>query len=294
MSFLAPGALWALLALAVPVALHLRRRRVGRTIPVGSIRHLEPLPTAERRGLRLRDRRLLLLRALIVALVAMLLARPVLDRSAPDTTPLAVVDSSAPRPLIDSLRGVGTVSIERLDDPWRRIQEVDDSLPTGVPLIIAASASSPLYTGPRPTVSRQVEWVIVDRERMPPRIRPTSHQPPETLSPLEHRALAAALAAAAEEFGPLSDSAGWMARLPEWWRDSLAVPAFPVAVARAVAPAKAALPPVMLSAAQLLPRSVTRPARAGEAFDLHWWVWGAALLLFLLERAVAARWRDPV
>lgn len=293
MSFLAPGALWALLALAVPIALHLRRRRVGRTIPVGSIRHLEPLPTAERRGLRLRDRRLLLLRALIVALVALLLARPVLDRSTPDTTPLALVDSATIPALADSLRGIATVSIERLDDPWRRVQEVDDSLPSGVPLIVAASTSSDLYSGPRPTVARKVEWIAVRRVERSRSTAPASSERRGTLNPLESRALATALAAAAEEFGPLSDTAGWMSRLPDWWRDSLAVPAFPVAVARAVAPTRAALPSVMLSAGQLLPRTVTRPARAGESLDLHWWVWGAALLLFLIERAVAARWRDP-
>lgn len=293
MSFLAPGALWALLALAVPIALHLRRRRVGRTIPVGSIRHLEPLPTAERRGLRLRDRRLLALRALIVALLAMLLARPVLDRSSPDTTPLALVDSTASQALVDSLRGVATVSIERLDDPWRRVQEVDDSLPTGVPLIVAASNSSDLYSGPRPTVARRVEWIPVLGASWPQRLGSTNSRQPRALSALESRALAAALAAAAEEFGPLTDSAGWMGRLPEWWRDSLAVAAFPLAVARAVAPVNAAPAPVMLTVGQLLPRQVPRPARAGDALDLHWWVWGAALLLFLLERAVATRWRDP-
>ena len=293
MSFLAPGALWALLALAVPLALHLRRRRVGRTIPVGSIRDLEPLPTAERRGLRLRDRRLLALRALIVALVAMLLARPVLDRSAPDTTPLALVDSAASPALVDSLRGVATVSVEPLDDPWRRVQEVDDSLPTGVPLIVAASNSSDHYSGPRPTVARRIDWISVGTP--PPRRAAKApsiqHSAPST--PLERRALTAALAAAAEEVGPLTDTAGWMARLPEWWRDSLSVAAFPLAVARAVAPVNAAPPPVMLSVAQLLSRQVARPAKAGDALDLHWWFWGAALLLFVLERTVATRWRDP-
>ena len=293
MSFLAPGALWALLALAVPLALHLRRRRVGRTIPVGSIRHLEPLPTAERRGLRLRDRRLLLLRALIIAALALVLARPVLERPAPDRTPFAIVDRATPVATIDSLRGHATVSVEALDDPWRRVQEVDDSLPTGVPLIVAASASSDRYTGPRPTVSRQVHWIPVLGIDRPRQSGSTSSQPPTALSALESRALTAAVASAAEGFGPLTDSAGWMGRLPDWWRDSLAVPAFPLAVARAVAPSKATPPPVPLATGQLLPRQVSRPGRSGDALDLHWWFWGGALLLFLLERAVATRWREP-
>ena len=293
MSFLAPGALWALLALAVPLALHLRRRRVGRTIPVGSIRHLEPLPTAARRGLRLRDRRLLLLRALIVALLALLLARPVLDRSSPDATPFALADGTTPRALLDSLRSFATVRLESLDDPWRRVQEVDDSLPTGVTLIVAASASSDLYSGPRPTVARRVEWIAAGapRVRSHPGSPGTQHTAPVT--PLEARALAAALDAAAGEYGPLTDSAGWMDRLPHWWRDSIAVAAFPLAVARAVAPGRTTLPATELTARQLAPRTVAGPPRARDLIDLHWWFWGAALLLFLLERGVATRWRDP-
>ena len=291
MSFLAPGALWALLALAVPLALHLRRRRVGPTIAVGSIRHLEPLPTAERRGLRLRDRRLLLLRALIVAALALLLARPVLDRSTPNTTPFALADSAAPRALLDSIRGVATVSVESLDDPWRRVQEVDDSLPSGIPLIVAASASSDLYTGPRPTVARRIDWIPLGQTRLRPVSGAPSTQHSAPVSPLESKALAAALAAAAEEFGPLTDSAGWMTRLPDWWRDSLTVPAFPLAVARAVAPARTAPAALTLAPGQVLPRRVERPVRSSDARDLHWWFWGPALALFLLERLVAGRRR---
>ena len=296
MSFLAPGALWALLALAVPLAIHLRRRRVGPTIPVGSIRHLEPLPTAERRGLRLRDRRLFALRSALVALLAFLLAAPAIRRPAAPARPFILADSATPAPLLDSLGTRGAVRVERLDDPWRRVQELDDSLPTGVPLIIAASTSSERYHGPRPTVARPVEWhPLQASKRAAPDLQHaalnTQHATPNT--PLERRALAAALAAAAEEFGPLTDSAGWTSRLPEWWRDSLAVPAFPLAVARAVAPARALPRPVLLSATQVTPRQVERPVRSEDVTDLHWWFWAAALLLFLLERRVAGRWRDP-
>ncbi|HVX87456.1 MAG TPA: BatA domain-containing protein [Gemmatimonadales bacterium] len=291
MSLLAPGALWALLALAVPLALHLRRRRVGRTIPVGSIRHLESLPTAERRGLRLQDRWLLLLRALIVTTLAVLLARPVLDHPPSNAAPFALVDRSAPPALIDSLRSIATVSAEPLDDPWRRVQEVDDSLPAGVPLLVAASPSSDRYAGPRPTVARRVEWITAGSTQRPIRSNPPTTQHPIPDTPLERRALAAAVAAAAEEFGPLNDSAGWIGRLPDWWRDSLAVPAFPLGVARGVAPVRAAPATVTLTAGQVTPRLVVRPVRAADAIDLHWWFWGAALLLFTLERLVAWRRR---
>jgi hypothetical protein len=138
-----------------------------------------------------------------------------------------------------------------------------------------------------------VEWrQAADRRDRTPAHSPTT-QHPTSVTPLERRALAAAVAAAAEEFGPLADSAEWMRRLPTWWRDSLSVAAFPVAVARALAPARTALPPVELSVAQLTPRTVPHAVRAGDAIDLHWWIWVAALLLFLIERAVAVRWRDP-
>ncbi|HTK55630.1 MAG TPA: hypothetical protein VL295_02320, partial [Gemmatimonadales bacterium] len=159
-------------------------------------------------------------------------------------------------------------------------------------LLVAASGRSDLYRGPRPVASRLVALYPNSARREPP---PSAPEGAELtgLTAVERKALAAAVAAATELFGPLTDSAGWTRRLPTWWRDSIATPAFPVAVARAIAPAKASIAPSMLAEWQLRPRIDRGRARPDAVVDLHWWFWGAALLLFLLERAVATRWRDP-
>lgn len=289
MSFLAPLALWGLLALIVPVALHLRRRRVGRTIQVGSVRHLESLPTAERRGLRLREVWLLLLRSAVLAALVLLLARPVRDQtSAPDGA-VALVDSASPARLRDSLADLATLLVERIDDPWRRLQELDDSLPAGMPVIVAAAVTSDRFAGPRPIVTRSVTWIPVATARAAETRTPHIPRPASRVSALEARALVAAVTAATEEFGPLGDTTEWQSRLPQWWADSIATAAFPAAVARVLFPSRALPPAVAIATGQLTPRLAGSSGGPRPTAELHWWLWALAVALFLAERLLAIR-----
>jgi hypothetical protein len=194
------------------------------------------------------------------------------------------VDSAAAPSLIDSLGRQAALLIERLDDPWRRIAELDDSLAGGVRLIVAASTSSDRFDGPRPTVARAISWIPVIVTRPMPATAARGTRSANPLSTIESRALRAAAAAVAEEFGPLRDTTGWRDRLPDWWRDSLATAGFPVAAAHALLPVGSLPAPVPLATAQLLPRP--RPAVRGgpAAMDPHWWVWGLVLALFIVER----------
>lgn len=66
--------LWALLALAVPVAIHLLSRKEGQVIPVGSLRHLQETASQQFRGIKLNELLLLALRLLLFILFVMLLA----------------------------------------------------------------------------------------------------------------------------------------------------------------------------------------------------------------------------
>lgn len=68
--------LLALLGIAVPVAIHLWNRRPGRTVRVGSVRWLNAAANRRLRSLQLEQWRLLLLRALLVALLALVVAGP--------------------------------------------------------------------------------------------------------------------------------------------------------------------------------------------------------------------------
>src|SRR5215207_9310396 len=83
--FLVPAFLAGLLAIAVPIVLHLRHRDKDRPFKFPSLMFLEQLPirTAQRR--RVTDWPLLLLRVLALILLALAFARPVFTRQALDT-----------------------------------------------------------------------------------------------------------------------------------------------------------------------------------------------------------------
>lgn len=66
--------LWGLLALAVPVAIHLLSRKEGRVVPVGSLRHLRETTSQQFRGIRLNEYVLLALRLLLITLFVLLLS----------------------------------------------------------------------------------------------------------------------------------------------------------------------------------------------------------------------------
>ncbi len=74
MLFTNPIWLWGLTGMAVPVAIHLLSRKEGKTIPLGSTRHLREAPTARFRHIRLNEIALLALRCLLILLFVALLA----------------------------------------------------------------------------------------------------------------------------------------------------------------------------------------------------------------------------
>jgi hypothetical protein len=74
MSFYNPIWLWSLTGLLVPVVIHLLSRKEGRTILVGSVRHLQESATAQFRSIHLNEIVLLLLRCFLIMLIVLLLA----------------------------------------------------------------------------------------------------------------------------------------------------------------------------------------------------------------------------
>jgi hypothetical protein len=110
-----PSALLALLGLLVPLAIHLWNRRPGREVAVGSLRWLTAGANRRLRNLRLEQVWLLLLRAALLAGLAVALAGPqwrqpqragrgqvLVSRALADGSSLAAV-----RPTLDSLRRRG-------------------------------------------------------------------------------------------------------------------------------------------------------------------------------------------
>ena len=84
LAFIAPLFLAGLLALAIPVIVHLIRRHQGKRIDFPSLMFLRQMPVRSVRRLRIRDWFLLMLRALALALIVLAFARPVLRLGATD------------------------------------------------------------------------------------------------------------------------------------------------------------------------------------------------------------------
>ena len=92
MQFLSPLYLIGLAAVAVPLALHLFRRRADPIVPFSAVRLLRRAPVEQARRRRLRDLLLLALRVAAVALLALSFARPYLASArAAAAAPLTIV-----------------------------------------------------------------------------------------------------------------------------------------------------------------------------------------------------------
>ncbi len=81
MSFVAPGLLFGMALIAVPVVLHLIMRQRPRHVPFPPLRFLAVRREANQRRLRLRNLLLLLLRCAAIALIVLALARPTIRGS---------------------------------------------------------------------------------------------------------------------------------------------------------------------------------------------------------------------
>ncbi|HEY6035904.1 MAG TPA: BatA domain-containing protein [Kofleriaceae bacterium] len=124
MGFLAPAMLFGLVAIGVPIAIHLIGRRRARIVPFAALDFLMGTKRKTARRLQLRERLVLLVRALACLAVAIALAKPFTscERKGPQVTrgPQAAVlvidDSFAAGYLVD-----GKPWIKRASDEARRI-----------------------------------------------------------------------------------------------------------------------------------------------------------------------------
>ncbi|GAA4503675.1 hypothetical protein GCM10023172_28920 [Hymenobacter ginsengisoli] len=198
-----PSALLALLGLLVPLAIHLWNRRPGREVAVGSLRWLAAGAKRRLRNLRLEQVWLLLLRAALLAGLAVALAGPqwrqprpagrgqvLVSRALADGSSLAAV-----RPTLDSLRRRGyalrwlaaglpaitsaewqadslgrkNLTSNALADKlyWARIQQAADSFP-GQPLYAVTPAALRGVGGPHPALPASLTW-----QTIPPRTATT-------------------------------------------------------------------------------------------------------------------------
>ncbi len=186
LALLYPFGLAALAAMLAPLLLHLIRRAEYRTTPFAAMRWIRAQLRPQKR-LRLRDIPLLLLRLLLLALVAVLLAQPVLrgdataarhwvlvapgvDISAARDR-MAFIDSNATngdwRWLAPGFPSVSSTAAPATSDSASLLREIDAELPASSRISVVAPAVVDGLDGERPSLTREVDWIVVDGA-MPP------------------------------------------------------------------------------------------------------------------------------
>jgi len=175
LTLLAPLGLAALVALGVPILIHLVRRIELRTTEFAALRWISDR-IRPRRRIRFEHPWLLALRLLLLALVAVLLARPVLDEA-----PLAQRARIVVAPGADMNAARADVSDANADWRWLApgfpaiespppsdsvpvaslLRELDADLPGDTPLTVIVPAELAGLDGERLILSREVEWRVV-------------------------------------------------------------------------------------------------------------------------------------
>lgn len=171
---LLPAALGALLALAIPLLLHLARREQQRPVVFAALRWLRERPKPRRR-VRFDEWPLLLVRLLLLALLAFWLARPVLT-GAGDATPWTVVAPGVPEAQLRQLGETGKGELRWLAPGFPPLAEpapaaaqpvasllrqLDAGLPRAAALRVVVPERLSGLDGAPVRLSREVEWRVV-------------------------------------------------------------------------------------------------------------------------------------
>jgi hypothetical protein len=171
---LLPAALAALAALALPLLLHLARRQQQVPTMFAALRWLRAKPKPRRR-IRFDEWLLLAVRLLLVALLALWLARPALE-GVEDARPRLLVAPDAGADAIAAARADGEVDARwlapgfpSLEQPAPRdvpataslLRDFDDALAPEAPLAVLVPMRLHGADGGRLRLSREVDWRIV-------------------------------------------------------------------------------------------------------------------------------------
>ena len=186
LSLAAPVFLFTLFGLALPIAVHFINRGAGPKIKVGSVRFLEEGEQLRFRGLKLEEPWLLSLRIWLLAVLALLLARPFWHGATQVEKPGWVLASrtllQAPQQFPDARRELTELEDRgfevRLLAPglpspdsaffdyeganknnlWSILAEADARLETGRGLVVFSETRLESFLGIRPRLSREITW----------------------------------------------------------------------------------------------------------------------------------------
>ncbi|RYZ29372.1 MAG: hypothetical protein EOO10_06515 [Chitinophagaceae bacterium] len=183
---------WAITGIIVPVLIHLWNVREGKTLKVGSISLLQETARQHARSLKLKDLLLLLLRCLLIIVLAFLLAKPVWKEQLFSGSEKGWVLIEKERiktayqqhkNKIDSLKNAGfkfhylsegfpaddwELALEQPIDSsanpntpyWTLLKNLNELVPTDLPVFLFTSNELKRFTGPRPAVAMNLYWFI--------------------------------------------------------------------------------------------------------------------------------------
>ncbi len=193
---LQPLMLFSLLGLAIPVAIHLWNRKRGQRIKVGSIALLKETQSRRMSSIRMNEVGLLLVRCLLLAVLALLLAGPrwLTTQNKRRTWVLVspellsgLADSTGQvRRAVDTLLKSGSElrmltkdfpafslqnipvlrdTVQVTSEYWSLLRELDWKLPAQTSVVLLTAEKLHALRGSRPTVNLDVQWLTFDATR---------------------------------------------------------------------------------------------------------------------------------
>ena len=178
-SFANPIWLYGLLGLLVPIAIHLLSRKEGKTIYIGSIRHLTDSDTAQFSSIRLNEILLLILRLLLLTVLVFILAGFSFNLDRNDKKLWLVIEKGVEKeeqykPLLDSLSTNGfeihwltsglpefkdsTTSVEGLSY-YKLLTDIESQADTAV---VMSYGYANRFKGEKISLPAKVEWLSVE------------------------------------------------------------------------------------------------------------------------------------
>ncbi len=157
MSFLNPLFLAASIAVGVPIIVHLVRRERAERLLFSSLRYLRPVVRRRLRHLVLRDRLLLALRCLLVALVVLAFSRPYLEDP-------AVATGTRSRALIILIDNSASMAGGKLEEAKREARKIVAGMGSAAGTrAIVASFSRSIQAAGEPTADTAVLNALIDK-----------------------------------------------------------------------------------------------------------------------------------
>ena len=185
MFFLNPTYLWALLGLAVPIAIHLWSKKEGKTIKIGSIQLLSEADSKQNSSIKLNELLLLLIRMSLLTLVVVIMAEPQIKRDLENIKLTYLVEPSLVKnktivTLLDTIttetsfrllqKGFPEFNLDEIPNTsetvpnyWQLAQEMNELHSDSI--IVFTNGFLKGLKGKRPEINANIEWIILDEGR---------------------------------------------------------------------------------------------------------------------------------